>query len=153
MCTFQIRVQHRFQNITCRAGQAALQFTCPSPTPLPGTSTCPATVLNKGKLHCEDNAQNITCGARQIRVLLLLPVCLFLPHSLAISMLEIPRCQKPRAPLNTPAAPSNFYTEHLKVAFEDAAGLSRKKSLISIPELAIGKVVMLHAADGNEFYH
>ena len=47
--------------------------------------------------------------------------------------LEIRGCQEPRAPLTSPAAPSNFcrepkdvpafYTEHLQVAFEDAVGL------------------------------
>ena len=51
------RVQHRFQNSTCRAGQA-------SPKPYPTyTSTCPTTLLNKGEWHCEDSAQNITCPA------------------------------------------------------------------------------------------
>ena len=34
------RVQHRFQNITCRVGQAA-----------------PATLLNKGELHCQIHLQ------------------------------------------------------------------------------------------------
>ena len=46
-------MQHRFQNITCRAGQAAPEVYLPA-----GTSTCPTTQLNKGELHC--NAQNIT---------------------------------------------------------------------------------------------
>ena len=42
---------HRFQNITCRAGQAAPEVYLPAVT-----STCPATLLNKGGLHCEDSA-------------------------------------------------------------------------------------------------
>ena len=64
--TCHCRVQHRFQNITCWARQ-----------------TCPATLLNKGWLHCEYSAQNITCRERQVRVLFCLPDCHFLPNLLA----------------------------------------------------------------------
>ena len=39
-------------------GKLPLKFTCPA-----GTSTCPATLLIKGELHCEDSARNITCRA------------------------------------------------------------------------------------------
>ena len=70
------RVQHRFQNISCRAGKLHLKFTCPV-----GTSTCHATLLNIGELHCEDCAQNTTCQAGQVRVL---PDCRFLLNSLAM---------------------------------------------------------------------
>ena len=52
-------MQHGFQNITFRAGQAAPKVNLPA-----GTSTCPATLLfnielNKGEIHCEDSAQKI----------------------------------------------------------------------------------------------
>ena len=53
-------------------GKLPLRFTCRA-----GTSTCRATLLNKGELHCEDSAQNITCWAGQVRVLFCLPHCHF----------------------------------------------------------------------------
>ena len=43
--------------------RAKLPLKLPCPT---GTSTCPATLLNKGKLNCEYSAQNITCRAGQV---------------------------------------------------------------------------------------
>ena len=51
-------------------GKLPLKFAC-----LAGTSTCPATLLIKG--------QKTTCRVGQFRVLFCLPVCHFLPNSLA----------------------------------------------------------------------
>ena len=53
-----------------------LKFTCPASTS--------ATLSNKDELHCEDSAQNITCRAEQVRVLLFLPNFLFLSNSLVM---------------------------------------------------------------------
>ena len=46
-------------------------------------TTYPTTLINKGELHCEDSAQNITCWAGQIRVFFFLYDYRFLPNSLA----------------------------------------------------------------------
>ena len=43
------RVQHRFQNITCQAGQADPKVDLPCQH-----FQLPCTLLNKGELHCED---------------------------------------------------------------------------------------------------
>ena len=40
--------------LLARAGQAAVKFNCPA-----GTCTCPATLLNKGQLHCEDSPKTL----------------------------------------------------------------------------------------------
>ena len=53
-------------------GKRPLKFTCPT-----GTSTCPATLLNIGELHCEDSAQNITCRVGHVRVSFCLADCRF----------------------------------------------------------------------------
>ena len=42
-------------------GKLPLKFICPA-----GTSTYPATLLNKDELHCEDSAQNITAGRSKL---------------------------------------------------------------------------------------
>ena len=47
--------QHRFQNITCRVGQAAPKVYLPC-----RQFQLPANLLNKDGLHCEDSAQNST---------------------------------------------------------------------------------------------
>ena len=49
-----------------------------------GTSTYPATLLNKDELHCEDSALKITCRAWQVRVLFCLHNSLFLLNTLAM---------------------------------------------------------------------
>ena len=57
---------------TCRAGQATPKVYLPRRQFL-----LPRTMLNKGGLHCEDSAQNITCRAGQVRGLFCLPDCIF----------------------------------------------------------------------------
>ena len=72
-------MQNRFQNITYRVGQAAPNAYLPRRHfHLPRHS-----VQHLGELRCEDSAQSITCQAGQVRVLLWLPDCRFLPNSLA----------------------------------------------------------------------
>ena len=65
-------MQQRFENITGQAGQAT-----------PQRFTCPTTLLNKGELHCDDSAQNITCRVGQVGVLFCLRDCHFLPNLFA----------------------------------------------------------------------
>ena len=65
------------RTVLAKGGKLPLKFACPS-----GTSTCPATLLNKGELHCEDYGQNVACQAEQVRILFCLPDCRFLPNSL-----------------------------------------------------------------------
>ena len=47
------------------------------PICLGSTSTCPATLLNKGEFHCKNSPQNITWREGQVRVLFYLPNCHF----------------------------------------------------------------------------
>ena len=65
-------------------GMLPLKFSCPA-----GTSACPVPLLNEVELHCEDSAQNISCRAGQVRVLICLPDCRFLPNSLATGQVVI----------------------------------------------------------------
>ena len=78
-------MQHRFQNITC---QAVLIVDLPS-----GTSTCPATLLNKGELHYEDSVQNITCRAWKVRVLIVLPILQVINKTASIRLLDTNQSQ------------------------------------------------------------
>ena len=64
-------------NIGCKTsfseqGKLFLRLTCPA-----GTSTCPATLLNKGEIGL---GPKHTCRAGQVRVLFSLPHCRFLPN-------------------------------------------------------------------------
>ena len=62
-----------------KQGKLPLKFTCPATT-----FTCHAcTLFNKGELHCEDFAQNITCRAGQVMFFFRLPDCHFLLNLLA----------------------------------------------------------------------
>ena len=82
---YEILCGTKMQNITgwnlgsktllAELGKLPLKFTCPD-----GTSPCPATQLNKGNLHFEEN---ITCRAGQVWVLFYMDYCRFLPNSLA----------------------------------------------------------------------
>ena len=65
-------------------GKLPLKLTCPV-----GPSTCPATLVNKGELHCKDSAQNITCWAGQVRVLFCLPDCHFWQIDLQLAIGQV----------------------------------------------------------------
>ena len=62
-------MKNRFQILLAEQGQQPLKFTCPA-----GTSTCPATLLNKGEIQCKDFAQNITCRVGLVKGLVLLTI-------------------------------------------------------------------------------
>ena len=66
------------KTLLAKQGELPLKLTCPI-----NTSTCPATLLNKGESHCDDLKQ-FTCQAGQVRVLFSLPDYHFLSNSLAI---------------------------------------------------------------------
>ena len=74
------------KTLLAKQGKLPLKFTCPV-----RTSTCPATLLNKGELHCEDPAQNITCRSGKVRVLFYLSHCCFCRIHLQLSSSYVAR--------------------------------------------------------------
>ena len=53
-----------------------LEFTCPA-----DTSICPATLLNKVELHCEDSPQNYLAARGKLRSCFACQIVVFLPNS------------------------------------------------------------------------
>ena len=72
-------MQHRFQNITCRAWQAAPKVYLPTLS-LP---LVPPPCLTKVSYIARTLPKDISCRAGQVRVLFCWPDCRFLPNSLA----------------------------------------------------------------------
>ena len=72
-------MQHRFQNITSRAWQAAPKVYLP-PLALP---LVPQPCLTKVSYIARTLPKGISCRAGQVRVLFCMPDCSFLPNSLA----------------------------------------------------------------------
>ena len=67
------------KTLLAKRGKLPLTFTCPADSP-----TCPATLLNKGELQCEDSVQKHYLPSRASLGLVLLVDCHFLPNSLAM---------------------------------------------------------------------
>ena len=78
-------MQHRFQNVTCRAGQAAPKVILPT-LALP---LVPQPCLTKVSYIARTLSKDISCRAGQVRVLFCLPDCRFLPNSLATGQVVI----------------------------------------------------------------
>ena len=79
------RVQHRFQNITCRAWQAASKVYLP----MLALPLVPQPCLTKVSYIARTLPKDISCRAGQVRVLFCLPDCRFLPNSLATGQVVI----------------------------------------------------------------
>ena len=78
-------MQHRFQNVTCRAGQAAPKVILPT-LALP---LVPQPCSTKVSYIARTLSKDISCRAGQVRVLFCLPDCRFLPNSLATGQVVI----------------------------------------------------------------
>ena len=65
------------KTLLAEQGKLPIKFTCPA-----STSTCPATLLNKGELHCEDSKHYLPSGA-SLGLVLLASIRHFLPNSLS----------------------------------------------------------------------